>query len=137
MGMFTTKHAPAHPGAILRERGVSPDRLAWWIGVPRTRMQRVMNQETRVTPDTAVRLARAFPDTTPGYWLSLQGEYDAWFRERHIGGALRRIEALRFETHGGQKILVWPEGPRKRWLVPGYDHAVPNDLHPPRRGRAS
>lgn len=69
-----------HPGRILREEylepsGVSPGKLAAHIGVPRTRIERLVKEETAMTIDTAKRLAAAFK-TTPNFWLNLQVNYD-------------------------------------------------------------
>lgn len=69
-----------HPGRILREEylepyGLSSGRLAAHIGVPRTRIERLVKEETAMTVDTAKRLAAAFR-TTPNFWLNLQINYD-------------------------------------------------------------
>jgi addiction module HigA family antidote len=54
--------APVHPGEILREEflvplDTSPYALAAALHVPRTRVERLVREETPVTPDTALRLA--------------------------------------------------------------------------------
>jgi antitoxin HigA-1 len=71
---------PIHPGEILREEfllplGLAPYSLARSLGVPRTRIERLAREETPVTPDTALRLARYFR-TTPEFWMNLQIAYD-------------------------------------------------------------
>ena len=71
---------PIHPGEILREEflaplGLAPYTLAKALGVPRTRIERLAREETPVTPDTALRLARYF-GTTPEFWMNLQSAYD-------------------------------------------------------------
>jgi len=43
--------------------------------VPRTRVERLAREETGVTPDTALRLARYFR-TTPDFWLGIQAQFD-------------------------------------------------------------
>jgi addiction module HigA family antidote len=45
------------------------------LGVPRTRIERLIKGTTGITPDTALRLARAF-STSPAYWVNLQTNYD-------------------------------------------------------------
>ena len=72
--------APVHPGEILREEflvplGLSPYALAAACNVPRTRIERLVREETPVTTDTALRLARYF-GTTPEFWVALQSNYD-------------------------------------------------------------
>jgi addiction module HigA family antidote len=72
--------APVHPGEILREEflvplGMSAYGLAAACHVPRTRIERLVREETPVTTDTALRLARYF-GTTPEFWLGLQTRFD-------------------------------------------------------------
>ncbi|MEJ2125728.1 MAG: HigA family addiction module antitoxin [Alphaproteobacteria bacterium] len=72
--------APVHPGEILREEflvplDMSPYALAVACHVPRTRIERLAREETPVTTDTALRLARYF-GTTPEFWLGLQTRFD-------------------------------------------------------------
>jgi addiction module HigA family antidote len=71
---------PIHPGEILREEvlvplGMSPYALAAALHVPRTRIERLVREETPVTPDTALRLAR-YLGTSAEFWLKLQARYD-------------------------------------------------------------
>lgn len=72
--------APMHPGEVLAELYLKPlelsaGALAKKLGVPRTRMERIVKGRTSITPDTALRLARAFK-TTPHYWMNMQMNYD-------------------------------------------------------------
>jgi addiction module HigA family antidote len=62
-------------------------------GVPRTRIERLANEETGVTADTALRLAKAF-GTTTALWLNLQNDYDVQMAEREIGKDLAKIEPV-------------------------------------------
>lgn len=71
---------PVHPGEILREEyllplGMTAGSLARKLGVPRTRIERLVKEVTPVTTDTALRLARFF-GTSPEFWMSLQAGYD-------------------------------------------------------------
>jgi antitoxin HigA-1 len=77
---MTTKYDPIHPGEILKEEfldplGVSAAALARAIRVPPNRVTRLINGQAAVTPDTALRLARALR-TTPEFWLNLQLRFD-------------------------------------------------------------
>ena len=74
------KRSPMHPGEVLREEflrplGLSAGALAKACGVPRTRIERLSNEETGLTADTALRLSKAF-GTSPELWLNLQTDYD-------------------------------------------------------------
>lgn len=71
---------PMHPGEVLKELyldplGMGAISFARRLDVPRTRIERLVKGVTSVTPDTALRLARAF-NTTPAYWMNMQTNYD-------------------------------------------------------------
>jgi len=92
------KLAPMHPGEVLREEfllplGLSAGALARACGVPRTRMERLSNEETGVTADTALRLSKVF-GTSPELWLNLQSDYDIQTATRLIGKQLAKIEPI-------------------------------------------
>src|SRR5437763_17205094 len=93
------KLPPIHPGEILREEFLLPMELtpyavAQACGVPRTRIERLVRQETPVTADTALRLARYF-GTTASFWMGLQAQYDLERAVDDLGKELNRIEPLR------------------------------------------
>ena len=78
--MNTEKLAPIHPGEVLLEEflkpmGISQNQLALAIRVPARRINEIVQGKRRVTPDTALRLARFF-NTSPQFWLGLQMDYD-------------------------------------------------------------
>jgi addiction module HigA family antidote len=90
-----TKLAPLHPGEVLREEfliplGMSAGALAKACGVPRTRIERLANEESGVTADTALRLSKAF-GTTAALWLNLQNDFDIRMARREIGKELDKI----------------------------------------------
>lgn len=71
---------PVHPGELLREEyllplGMSAGALAKRLHVPRTRIERIVTEQTAITTDTALRLAKFFR-TTPEFWLNMQASYD-------------------------------------------------------------
>jgi len=71
---------PVHPGEILRDEflvpmGLSAGSLAKKLNVPRTRIERLAAEQSALTPDTALRLARFF-DMSPQFWMNLQTSYD-------------------------------------------------------------
>ena len=77
MGLMTD---PCHPGEILKHEfleplGVSAIGLAKAIGVPRTRIERLVKEQSSVTPDTALRLSKAL-GTTPDFWMNMQANFD-------------------------------------------------------------
>lgn len=87
-----------HPGEVLREEfliplGMSAGTLAKACGVPRTRIERIASEETAITADTALRLAKAL-DTSPQLWLNLQVDFDVQVAEQNLGKVLGRIEVV-------------------------------------------
>jgi addiction module HigA family antidote len=90
---------PVHPGEYLREEllqplKLTPYALAARLGVPRTRIERLVREETNLTPDTALRLARFF-SMTPEFWINMQGLYDLTLAEQAADEALQAIEPMR------------------------------------------
>ncbi len=85
---MATLQVPVHPGEILKYEfmepmGISAGRLARHIRVPRTRIERLVKEETSITLDTAKRLSKAFK-TSVGFWLNLQTNYEIAKAERDI-----------------------------------------------------
>ena len=81
--MRTMNRPPAHPGRILQNLYLSPlgvtnTQLAETLGVSRKAVSTIVNEHKSVTPEMALRLSRAFPNTTPEFWLNLQRTYDLW-----------------------------------------------------------
>ena len=89
---------PSHPGEVLSELyllplGMKAPTLARHLGVPRTRIERLVKGETALTADTAMRLA-AFFRTTPEYWMDLQRAWDlARARETVDGSGIKPLQA--------------------------------------------
>src|SRR6202023_3267191 len=76
----TFSPVPVHPGEHLREDfmqplGLSVNALALALRVPATRILAIVNQKRRISPDTALRLARYFK-MSPEFWLNLQTHYE-------------------------------------------------------------
>ncbi|MBK1642959.1 addiction module antidote protein, HigA family [Chromatium okenii] len=87
-----------HPGEVLREEfllpmHISQYRLAKQIGVPAMRISEICSGKRSVTADTALRLSRAL-GTTPGFWLTLQSDFDTEEVLRTRGDELSRIQPL-------------------------------------------
>jgi len=78
--MCEEKLPSPHPGEVLLEEflkpmGISQNQLALAIRVPARRINEIVHGKRRITPDTALRLARFF-NTSPHFWLGLQMDYD-------------------------------------------------------------
>src|SRR3954452_11755049 len=77
---MTSARGPIHPGEILLEEflgplGISQYRLAQAIGVPARRINEIVHGKRAISPDTALRLARAFR-ISDRFWMNLQSRYD-------------------------------------------------------------
>ena|SRR5438128_1995555 len=93
------KLAPLHPGEVLREEFLRPMqlsaiKLAKICGVPRTRVERIANEQTSITADTALRLGRAL-GTSPQLWLNLQNEFDLRTARKEAGQQLNKIKQVK------------------------------------------
>ncbi|MDK1388810.1 putative HTH-type transcriptional regulator YbaQ [Ensifer psoraleae] len=89
---------PVHPGEILREEylfplGMSAGALAKKLNVPRTRIERIAAEQTPITTDTALRLARYFR-TTPEFWMNMQTSFDLKTEEVALHAELELIPEI-------------------------------------------
>lgn len=55
--------------------GLSQNKLAEALGIDAGRINRIVSGKSRITADTALRLAKYF-GTTPHLWMNLQSHYD-------------------------------------------------------------
>ncbi len=88
------KLAPIHPGEVLAEEflkpmGLSQNRLALDIRVPARRINEIVHGKRRISPDTALRLARYF-DMSSQFWLGLQMDYDLDVAEDELAEQINR-----------------------------------------------
>jgi len=86
---------PLHVGEVLREEFLAPLKLSPYaiaraLGVPRTRIERLVREETALTADTALRLSRYF-GTTAEFWMNLQAAYELESAKRVLAAKLGKI----------------------------------------------
>jgi addiction module HigA family antidote len=77
---------PAHPGELIREtieglreetgQKLTVQEVADGLGTTRKTLSAIINGRQSVTPEMAIRLATAFANTTPEFWLTVQENYD-------------------------------------------------------------
>ncbi|MCD2176720.1 HigA family addiction module antitoxin [Rhizobium sp. C1] len=96
--MLAVELPAIHPGEILREEylvplNLSAGALARRLQVPRTRIERIVAEETGITTDTALRLARFFR-TTPDFWMNMQVGYELAVARTEKADAIAAIEPL-------------------------------------------
>jgi len=73
---------PFHPGEILREDYLTSYKLsvtafALKLGISRNAASELINCHTRVSPEMALRLEKAFK-VPARFWLDSQTQYDLW-----------------------------------------------------------
>ena len=95
--MGKIKRKPTHPGNILKEDYLIPleisvTEMAMNLGISRKTLSKILNEKGSITPDMALRLARAF-DTTPDLWLNLQKNFDLWTAE-HASSDWKNVRPL-------------------------------------------
>lgn len=78
---MSSKHLhPTHPGEILEEEFLKPMQISHYklakdIGVPQSRISKIIKKERGITADTALRLGRYF-GISAGFWINAQAGYD-------------------------------------------------------------
>jgi addiction module HigA family antidote len=80
---------PPHPGLSVRLNCLEPFGLsvtegAKVLGVSRTTLSRLVNGQAGVSPEMAIRLAKAF-GATPDIWIRMQAAYDLDQARQHEG----------------------------------------------------
>ncbi|MDA3899815.1 MAG: HigA family addiction module antitoxin [Spirochaetes bacterium] len=80
-----TSRKPTHPGIVLKEDIIKPLGLtiteaAVDLGVSRKALSELLNERVSLSPDMAVRIAKA-TKTTPESWLYMQSKLDLWISE--------------------------------------------------------
>lgn len=77
---------PTHPGEILREDVLKPLNLtvteaAKKLGVTRKTLSLLLNCKASMSPDMAIRVAKA-TETTPESWIFMQAKLDLWSAQK-------------------------------------------------------
>ena len=86
---------PTHPGEVLLEEVIRPLGLtitesAEMLGVTRKTLPELVNQRSSLSPEMAVRIARA-TDTSARSWMGMQMKLDLWSAERSGPSSVRRF----------------------------------------------
>ena len=81
-----SRRKPTHPGEVLREDIIKPLGLtvtdaAKRLGVTRKTLSALINCKASVSPEMAVRIAKA-TRTSPESWLYMQAKLDLWLAEQ-------------------------------------------------------
>ena len=82
-------HNPPHPGEFIQAtymepHGLSCRYLAERLDVSPSTLNRILKQQSGVSPEMAMRLSKAL-GRTPQSWLAMQDAYDLW----HVGKTIK------------------------------------------------
>ncbi len=97
MRMVPTDREPTPPGEMLNKEFVKPlgltqRALAAKLGMPRTAVNAIINGKRAVTPETAMRLGKAF-GTSAEFWLNGQIAVDL-YRAEHDARQVRAVAKI-------------------------------------------
>mgnify|MGYP001817720907 FL=1 len=96
MGM----HNPPHPGEFIWDTylepfGLSVRSLADSLGVAASTVNRLVNGQSGISPEMALRLSKAL-GRSPESWLATQHAYDLWSARQTTD--LSAVETIRFDA---------------------------------------
>jgi addiction module HigA family antidote len=94
---------PPHPGRIVREEILQPLGLnvtsgAKVLGVSRQALNNLVNQRAGISPEMAIRLAKAF-GASAQTWLRMQSNYD-------LAQALKSESKIRVRRYRGTQVAA-------------------------------
>lgn len=93
-------HNPPHPGEFIRAVYIeafelSVRSLAESLGVAPSTLNRIVNGQSGVSPDMALRLSKAL-GRSPESWMAMQHNYDLWHAKREAD--LSAVQKVKFEA---------------------------------------
>lgn len=76
-------HNPPNPGITLKvlhldNIDLTVTQAAEKLGISRKTLSQIINGHAGISPQMAILLSQAFPNTTPQLWLNMQQQYDLW-----------------------------------------------------------
>jgi addiction module HigA family antidote len=96
---------PPHPGEVIRELCLTPlgltlKQAAEGLGVSRKSLSALLNGHFGISPEMAVRLAKAFGGSAES-WLLQQAQYDLW----HVMQRADNIKVTNFSKERDQVCI--------------------------------
>lgn len=91
-------HNPPHPGEFIREVYLDPFQIsvrqvAAKLKVAPSTLNRILNGESAITPEMALRLSKTL-GRSPESWMAMQQNYDLWQARRRVD--LKEVERIEF-----------------------------------------
>ena len=95
-----TMHNPPHPGEFIREIYITPHnisvrKVAESLGVSASTLNRLLNGESNVSPEMALRLSKAL-GRSPENWLAMQDQYNLWHAKKNVN--LSQVKKLKLNA---------------------------------------
>jgi len=89
-------HNPPHPGEFIRDVYITPldisvRKVAESLGVTASTLTRLLNGESNVSPEMALRLSKSL-GRSPESWLAMQDQYDLWYARKSVD--LKQVRKL-------------------------------------------
>jgi addiction module HigA family antidote len=93
-------HNPPHPGEFILATymepfGVSCRMLATHLDVAASTLNRILKQQSGISPEMALRLSKAL-GRTPESWLAMQDAYDLWVAKKTV--KLSSVQRLKVDV---------------------------------------
>ena len=93
-------HNPPHPGDFIRATylepfGLSVRALASSLDVSPSTLNRIIAQQSGISPEMALRLSKAL-GRSPESWLAMQRNYDLW--QAKSSADLSQVKKVEFEA---------------------------------------
>ena len=93
-------HNPPHPGEFIREiyiepHNISSRKVAESLQVSPSTFNRLLNGESNVSPEMALRLSKAL-GRSPESWLAMQDQYNLWHAKKQVD--LRGIKKIKLSA---------------------------------------
>ena len=93
-------HNPPHPGEFIWDTYLEPfdisiRSLADSLGVAASTLNRLINGQSGVSPEMALRLSKSI-GRSPESWLAMQHIYDLWIAKRRTD--LSDVEPIKFDA---------------------------------------
>ena len=87
---------PPHPGEFIREIYITPHdisvrKVAESLGVSPSTLNRLLNGESNISPEMALRLSKA-----PESWLAMQDQYDLWHAKKKVD--LKQVKKIKLNA---------------------------------------
>jgi len=92
-----TMHNPPHPGEFIREIylnefGISIRKVAENLGVSPSTFARLLNGESNISPEMALRLSKALGRSAES-WLAMQDSFNLWKARKEVDlGSVKKID---------------------------------------------